>query len=150
MQEEEICWSAILVIIIIGGIIIFSFDTCGGRSDDKYRTSYITYSTYSPTELPVLPSATPDPHHADPVSRRQSLLDRIESGAEMTKGQKRYTTARIEGDTLWLFAQYFKEYTNRDLVRQQLHDEFILCGFSEVRCARCDAGGQAYWIIYKR
>ena len=68
----------------------------------------------------------------------------------MTKGQKRYTTARIEGDTLWLFAQYFKEYTNRDLVRQQLHDEFILCEFSEVRCARCDAGGQGYWIIYKR
>lgn len=150
MDDEKINWTTLLITLIIA--VPFLWKCSSDQNKRRIHremggSTYQSYVSHNPTELPAVDMSVP--YMGSAMDCRAALLENIRTGSERVKGQKRCMTARIDGDTLWLSAPYFKEYSNRSLVRETLGAEFSACDFAEVRCCRFDAGGQEYWTIYR-
>lgn len=127
---------------------------------DFYRTTSIVGNDANPATPPAAadgshhldeisylnPKLTPDVQRVIALANRDSLFANIEEAAARDKGYPRQMTARIDNDTLWLYAVHFSKPRNVELTYEQMRDQFEACGFASVRCAETPGSRSCYTI----
>lgn len=115
----------------------------------EYSSSYSqSYIKHNPIMLPAVGNSASYMSCNSVADKRKTLVANINEGGEWVKGQKHSLKARMDGDTLWVFAPYLREYGNRHLLAMELNSQFMMCEIYEVRGARVDAGGVEYWTVW--
>lgn len=139
-----------LIVIAPACLVIFKMKSCQEEFKEKERQQWMeSYNKYNP----ITPPANVDIRPTDDYKlARKEFLEQIKENysTERYEHTRAKVTARIDKDTLWLFAQNYTDPTNRTCVYNDgaMMNAFKICKFAKVNLSTCDAGGNPVWTIY--